>query len=203
MDVRFLTKEKEIIEAKKLAYEVLVKELNWEIRSDNPSGLHIKDSPEGKMLWDDYDAVATWLGVFHDNILVGCMRFCRRLKGKFELECYHELLPFIKKDKLAKEVTRLAIRKDYRKSTVVVMLFKKLYQYLLDNNGAYCFGTGFYPNPGKLYVDKFGFEKHQTPFRYHREDTQEVYLYYINSYDRYKLIDIIAKFKKILNYKLN
>ncbi|NEP55165.1 MAG: hypothetical protein F6K65_42835, partial [Moorea sp. SIO3C2] len=53
MNARVLTEEQEIIEAKKIAYEVLVKEQKWELPADNPSGLHVKDLPQGKVLWDD------------------------------------------------------------------------------------------------------------------------------------------------------
>ncbi|NET55003.1 MAG: GNAT family N-acetyltransferase [Symploca sp. SIO2E6] len=193
-----MAQEEEIIEAKKIAYEVLVKELKWELRADNPSGLHVKNLPQGKMLCDDYDQVATWLGVFDQNTLVGCLRVCSRFQGKFELERYHELLDFIKQDPLAIEGNRLAVRKDYRQSTAVLMLFRILYKDLLSNKGGYCFGTGFFPNPGKLYVNKFGMKKHEIPFRYHPEDSQEVYLYYINGYDRSKLREMISKFETLL-----
>ncbi|NES83401.1 MAG: GNAT family N-acetyltransferase [Moorea sp. SIO1G6] len=202
MNARVLTEEQEIIEAKKIAYEVLVKEEKWELPADNPSGLHVKDLPQGKVLWDDYDTVATWLGVFEHNSLVGCLRICRRFKGKFELERYHELPDFIKQDKLAVEGTRLAVRKHYRQSTAVFKLLKLLYKDLLYSNGGYLFGTGFLPNPGKLYVNEFGMTKHGLPFRYHPEDPKEVYLYYINGYDRPNLIEMISKFERLLKLKL-
>ncbi len=171
MEARVLTDKQEIIEAKKLAYEVLVKEQKWEIKPDNPSGLHIKELPQGKVLWDDYDTVATWLGVFQENTLVGSQRICRRLNGKFELECYHELLDFIREDDLAMETTRFVLVKQYRQSVAALMLFRLLYQIFLENGG-YLFGTGFFPNPGKLYVNKFGGTRHEIPFRYYPDDPQ-------------------------------
>ena len=198
MEARILTEATEVIEAQKLAYEVLVEELKWEIKADNPSGLHVKELPEGKVLLDDYDTVATWFGAFTENTLVGCQRICRRLNGKFELECYHKLLDFIKEDELAMEVTRLALRKGYRRSGAILMLFRLLYQTLLENGG-YLFATGFFPHPGKLYVNKFGATRHQTPFRYYPDDPQEVYLYYLNGYDRPKLIKKIFEFEMFLN----
>lgn len=200
MEARILTDEQEIIEAKKLAYEVLVKEQKWEIKPDNPSGLHIKNLPQGKLLWDDYDTVATRLGVFQENILVGSLRICRRLDGKFELECYHELLDFIREDHLGMEITRLAVAKQYRQSVAALMLFLLLYQIFLENGG-YLFGTGFFPHPGKLYVNKFGATRHEIPFRYYSDDPQEVYLYYINGYDRPYISKMISEFNILLARK--
>ena len=200
MEARVLTDKQEIIEAKKLAYEVLVKEQKWEIKPNNPSGLHIKDFPEGKVLWDDYDTVATWLGVFQENILVGSLRICRRLNGKFELEHYHSLLDFIQKDELAVEVTRLAVEKNYRFSVVVLLLFRLMYKNLLEKGG-YAWGTAPWPNPGKLHVRKFGLTRHEIPFRYYPDDPQEVYLYYLNGYDRPYLRKMISQFETILERK--
>ncbi|NET16151.1 MAG: hypothetical protein F6K08_26665 [Okeania sp. SIO1H6] len=195
-----LTEKREIIEAKKLAYEVSVKEQKWEIKPDNPSGLHVKELPEGKVLSDDYDTVATWLGVFQENTLVGSQRICRRLNGTFELECYHELLDFIREDDLAMESTRFVFAKQYRQSVAVLMLFRLLYQIFLEKGG-YLFGTAFFPNPGKLYVNKFGGTRHEIPFRYYPDDPQEVYLYYLNGYDRPYLRNMISQFETILERK--
>lgn len=197
MEARVLQNERDIIEAKKLAYEVLVAEQQWEIKADNPSGLHVKTLPEGKVLWDDYDSVANWLGAFHENTLVGCMRICRRLKGKFEFEPYHELLGFIKEDDLAVESTRFLVKKTYRQTGCVLLLARLSYKKLLETGG-YLFGAGFFPNPGQLYVNKFGMTRHEIPFRYHPDDPQEVYLYYINGYDKNHLQERIDFFEKFL-----
>ena len=198
MEARVLTQEQEIIAAQKLAYEVQVEELQWQLQPDNPSGLHIKELPQGKILCDDYDTVATWLGVFQQDTLVGCQRNCRRLNGKFELERYHELLDFIQKDELAWETTRLSIKKSYRRTTAILILYRLLYQILLKTGG-YLFGAAPFPNPGKLYINKFGITRHEIPFRYHPEDPQEVYLYYINGYDQLKLITLISQFEAFLH----
>lgn len=195
-----MTDETEIIEAKKLAYEFVVAELKCEIKADNPCGLHVKNLPEGKVLCDDYDTVATWLGVFEENTLVGCMRICRRLNGKFELECYHELLDFIKEDELAMEATRLVVRKKYRGSWAILILVRTLFQILLENGG-YLFATGVFPNPGKLYANKFGLTRHEAAFRHYVNDQQEFYLYYFNGYDRPKLREKISEFEILLNKK--
>ena len=197
MEAKILADEGEIIEAKKLAYEVLVEELKWEIKPDNPSGLYVKELPEGKVLWDNYDTVASWLGVFEGNTLVGCLRICRRLNGKFELESYHELLDFIKEDELAVEATRLAIRKGYRRSGAILILIRLLFQILLENGG-YLLATGFFPHPGKLYVNKFGLTRHEVPFRYYPDDPQEVYLYYLDGGDRSWLKEKISEFETFL-----
>lgn len=200
MEARILTDEQEIIEAKKLAYEVLVKEQKWEIKADNPSGLHIKYLPQGKLLWDDYDTVATRLGVFQENTLVGSLRICRRLNGKFELECYHELLDFIREDDLAIESTRFVFAKEYRRSVAVLILLRLLFQIVLEKGG-YLFTTGFFPNPGKLYVNKFGFTRHEISFLYYPDDPQEVYLYYINGSNRPYISKMISQFESILERK--
>lgn len=196
MEARILTSQQDVIEAKKLAYEVLIKELEWSLRSDNPSGLHIKDIPAGKILCDDYDAVATWFGAFEQNKLVGSLRICKRLNSIFELERYRPLLDFLEKDELACEATRFAVRKPYRRASAVLRLYILTLKFLLDNKGGYLFTTGFWPKPGKLYVNKFGMTRHDEAFRYHPEDPQEVCLYYINGYDRPKLIEIISNFEK-------
>ena len=193
MEARILTDEREIIEAQKLAYDVLVKEQQWKIKVDNPSGLHLKYSRLGYLLVDRYDIVATWLGVFQQNRCLGCLRTTSRLNGKFELEHYYGLLDFLKQDKLSIEVNRLAIRKAYQRSIVILMLFKLLYQRLLERGG-YAWGTSFWPNPGQLYVKKLGLTRNKTPFRYYPDDPEEVYIYYINGYDRIKLEENIARF---------
>lgn len=114
------------------------------------------------------------------------------------LECYHELLDFIREDPLAMEVTRLALRQGYRRLVACVMLFGLLYQTFLENGG-YFFGTASSVNVGKVYVNKFGVTKHETAFRYYSDDPQEVYLYYFNGYDRPKLIENISEFERYLN----
>ncbi len=43
-----LTEKREIIEAKKLAYEVSVKEQKWEIKPDNPSGFTLNNCQKEK-----------------------------------------------------------------------------------------------------------------------------------------------------------
>ncbi len=122
------------------------------------------------------------------------------MNGKFELECYHKLLDFIREDDLAMESTRFVFAKQYRQSVAVLMLLRLLFQTFLENGG-YLFTTGFFPNPGKLYVRKFGFTRHEIPFHYYHDDPQEVYLYYLNGYDRSYLRKIIDRFETILERK--
>ncbi|MDJ0517035.1 MAG: hypothetical protein QNJ74_12530 [Trichodesmium sp. MO_231.B1] len=122
------------------------------------------------------------------------------MNGKFELECYHELLDFIREDDLAMESTRFVFAKQYRQSVAVLMLLRLLFQTFLENGG-YLFGTAFFPNPGKLYVNKFGGTRHEIPFRYYPDDPQEVYLYYLNGYDRPYLRKMIFQFETILERK--
>lgn len=185
---------------KKLAYEFRIAELKFEIQADNSSGLHVQNLPEGKVLCDDYDTVATWLGVFDGNTLACSTRICRRLNGKFELECYRELLDFIKEDELAMQVTRLVVRKKYRGSRAILMLFKLLFQIFWENGG-YLFATSVFPNPGKLYVNKFGLTRHEAPFPHYLNDQQEAYLVDLNGYDRPKLREKISEFEILLNKK--
>lgn len=171
----------EIIEAQKLACEVLVNEQKWEIAKDNPSQLRV----DGGMLCDKYDAQANWFGVYEGKKLIGCHRHCGRIDGKFEFEHYNSLPAFITEDKTAVEGTRLAIAKEYRRTMALLILVHFEYSYLKAQNYKTLFTTGTYPNPGKMYVEKFSTKMHEMPFKYNEHEPQEVYLYYIDSVERY------------------
>ena len=43
------------IDAQRLIYNIYVGDMNWTPSFSNPSGLHIKNIPEGKILTDNYD----------------------------------------------------------------------------------------------------------------------------------------------------
>jgi putative hemolysin len=183
MRAKILNTPNEILEAQMLAYQVLVKEQNWEIKSGNPSNLHICKGSNGNKICDIYDVVSTWFGVFDNERLVACHRLSRRLNGKFEMELYHELPEFIRMDPNAVELNRLSVHKDYRKTLAFSMLTLAEYSYALENNYTYCFFSSYYPTPGKIFSERFGFSIIPSPFRYFHDDPQEVYLFYINFKD--------------------
>ena len=166
---------KEINEARKLAYEVLVWEQNW-IIPENPTELRVEKGE----LRDAYDSMATWFGVFDGNTLIGCHRTCGKLDGCFELEQYYHVPNFIKQSDFAIEGTRLAIKKTYRSSTAFFELIHFEWSYLINRDCELFFTTGSFPRPGVLYTRKMGLIRHGKPFRYHEQDPHQVYLFFAN-----------------------
>lgn len=187
MEVKVLD-DNEIHLAQRLCYEVLVLEQSWSVRPDNPTQLRV----EASKLCDTYDSVATWFGVFDANNLIACHRNCDRLNALFELEHYHSLPNFIRQDRSAVEATRLAVRKEYRSSKVVLELINFEFKHLLKRGSQTLFTTGFFPKPGNFYIRKFGLTKHGDPFRYHEDDPNDVYLFYIASEEIQKTVNRLS-----------
>jgi hypothetical protein len=184
-------RDDEIHLAQRLCYEVFVLEQSWMIHPNNPTQLRV----ESGKLCDPYDQVATWLGVFADDNLIACNRFCTRLENTFELEHYHPLPPFIQQDDFAVEATRLAVGKEFRSSSVILELVRFEFKDLLQQGFKTLFTTGFWPKPGGFYMRRFGLKKHGDPFRYHPEDPNPVYLFYIK---RPELENTIKRLDSIL-----
>ncbi|MGK7889172.1 MAG: hypothetical protein AB4042_07545 [Leptolyngbyaceae cyanobacterium] len=188
LKIKILTGE-EIIEAKKLVYQVFVLEQNWKIPPDNPTRIRV----ESGMLCDMYDAIATWFGVFHNNTLIACGRACGQLREHFEMEHYQPLLPWIKSNEATREVTRLAIQKEYRSTLAVFALNRFGLQHLIDSGVKTIFTTSSFPKPGRFYVRMFGFIKNSKKFRYHTDDPHEVHILHMDENRMQESLDKLTK----------
>lgn len=175
---RPLTTEVEINQARNILFEVYYNEMNWRPDSDNASGLQIQIGPQGPMLVDDYDNTALWFGCFVDEKLVAVHRSHKATQEGFELDHYKSV-PEQFKTSESVELTRLAIRKEYRTvSPVFIVLLAEEFKFLRAQGIRYTFGTANMSGPGKLYT-KAGMKLHETsPFKYEENDPFEVAILY-------------------------
>ena len=188
MEFRLLTEKPEIEAAKSLLYDVYIQGMGWLPEENNPSRIKITQSPQNNLLTDNY---ALWFGIYVEKTLVACWRLCPPVKGLFELEQYHHLPDFLKRTR-ALEITRLAIRAEYRRSTsILVKLALGTAQYL-GNRFDYTFATAQFPDPGQLYL-RLGAKKVGKPFKYSEKDDNEVFLTYFDLNDRSTLLARRAK----------
>ena len=178
---RPLETQAEVDQARNILFEVYHKEIGWHPESENPSGLHVQIGAYGAMLVDKYDDTALWFGCFDRETLVAVHRSHRAIDNNFELDAYKSVPPQFK-DSESVELTRLAIRKEYRTvSPAFIVLLAEEFRYLRESGIKYAFGTAIMEGgPGKLYM-KAGMEVHDgLTFKYDEADPFEVSLLYYN-----------------------
>jgi hypothetical protein len=180
----------EILKAKILLYDIYVIEMGWMPSQDNPSKWKIADSSEGKILIDDYDSVATWIGAISSNDeIVGCVRLCSRhqLANKLELENYTNQVPnYILNIQNMFELTRGAVHYCYRyRGLIFLKMFKKVFEILQDINGS-ALATSSIISSQKL-VQKTLAEDLKIEFKYEDRDQNpaKMYLYDYNNMRKY------------------
>jgi len=185
IDFRLLTSLNEINLARKLIYQDYFIGRNW-FPTNNLSGLRIEKTENEKIFVDDYDNVATWFGVFHDDEIIGCCRLCKRINGKFELERYHYLPEYIRQDLHANEFNRYATHQNFTDSPVIFFqLIKFMAEYSLESESSIFSTTGI--NSITRYTD-VGFEKCDVPkFKFSDSDSNFVHLVFMpNDYKKKK-----------------
>ncbi len=123
---------------------------------------------------------ATWIGVFEDHELVGCLRQSGRVDGQFELETLHRLPRFLAQEPHTVEITRVAVRPGSAEGDILTVLFQFSMAYGRAHGHSYHFTTGPYPRPGKLYVDVLGMQLHGKPLHQAGVDGTPLYLYYLD-----------------------
>ncbi|MEO1376184.1 MAG: GNAT family N-acyltransferase [Cyanobacteria bacterium J06635_10] len=173
--VRVLRTLEEKTLAKRLLYDVYVKELGWIPPSGNPSNLKIQESSLGNILVDDYDSVSIQVGAFHGEKLIGVHRMINRLNDRFEVENYIQIPKFLQQDS-SYELNRLAIKKNYRNSPIFPLMVTAEVRYMIRYKCKYAITTAIFPDPGNLFC-KMGTTRINFPdFKYHVSDPKPVSL---------------------------
>src|SRR4030042_3893704 len=186
INIKELVTLDEITCAKNLLYNIYIEEFNWNLPSSNPSELKIENYKNIKILMDKYDEISKWFGVFIEDKLVACCKFCQRLNGKFEIELYQNIPEFILNDSNAVEINKLVIKKEFRGKFLLFHLAKFLYATLL-NKYSIIFTAAVFPVPGLLYTQNLGFKKADLdPFKYIKEQNDYVNLLFIPNDINYK-----------------
>lgn len=199
INVRFLTDPNEIISAQALVYEMYVNELQWEFKEDNPSQIHKKTLKDGRTILNDvHDKRAKWVGVFHENQLIGCSRICERDEnGRFEVQYYphgcqplHNLLEIKSQPKLF-ELNREATHKDFREIGLLLML-RFLCNYCITQTSSIFYAMAI-PDMVPIFTT-IGWPKiSNIAFKYEAHDPDDATIYFAD----FKNGDIFKMLRKI------
>ena len=198
IDFRLIDDETEINCARSLLHDVLIEEEQWTPEKNNPSGLYVKTLENGKkILKDDYDDHADWVGGYVKNELCVCFRSLRAKDGKYELEHYFDFPPWIREIDNKKELNRLAIKKDIRKNIAVVFETIKYAAILNLEQEAFNFTT---TNKLNKIFNLVGIQRSsEPPFKYHDNDDSEVELFTMTNQQAKKVIASCDEFLKRKN----
>ncbi|CAF0988889.1 unnamed protein product [Adineta steineri] len=152
----------------RLLYQVYIKEQQWKLESNNPSGLRIVRNNE---LIDNIDESATWfVAMKEDQSVIGCCR----VVDKDQIGGQHETQWYLTRDSPSwktidslypcLEGNRMAVAQNYRRSLVGTILLQQTMTYIhtalpdygmfactaepamqtaLERLGAVCVGTPF------------------------------------------------------------
>lgn len=193
---KVLSSPGEIMEAKRLLYQIYIQELNWRFPIHNPSGLIVLSKSGIKYLHDKFDSASTWFGVYERELLVGCIRSVRRHKNSFELEQYHTLPEFLTQDAEVVETNRLAILPAFRGSNAIYELSSFAIEYEYSRGIRYSFTTAPLPGIGYFYIRKLGYKRVKlAPFKYHPTDENTVTLMYLDASQPSQFKKIISRMK--------
>ena len=89
--VRILSDIDSINLAKRLLYEVYIREMGWKFREDGPTGFRAeKDKQNKPILCDAFDESSIWFGAYKEGELIGVTRAVQRnnFLGKLDIELY-------------------------------------------------------------------------------------------------------------------
>jgi Acetyltransferase (GNAT) domain len=175
MEARIL-KEDELDKALQLLYQIYVLEMHWTPKENNASKMRLEHRDGKELLTDQFDAIATWYGLFDHDDLIGVVRTVPPVNGRLEIENYREIPTRFKK-KCPIEANRLAISHNYRtKSTALFELLKIMYLTCLEREYDSIICSAPFPNPGHIHL-KFGMEQiEEQPFTYDASDREMVWL---------------------------
>ena len=202
--VRTLRTDEEKILAKRLLYEVYVKEQGWIPPVGNPSNLKIEASLAGNILVDDYDSVSTQFGGFYGENLIAVLRVIPRLNRRLEVENYTQLPLFLQKD-CHHEFNRLAIDINFRNSPIFSLIMAAAIRYMIGCRYKYVISSAPFPEPGNLYC-KVGATRINYPeFKYYLLDQNIVSLivFLLEQKENFKrLFAVVDKLKQKGKVKL-
>ncbi len=111
--------------AQALLYETYVLEYKYSPKKNNPSEQTIITDTNGrKLLIDKFDRDAIWLGVFHHNKMIACMRLASTVNGRYDIEDYCPDFSKldIRSDPEMFEASRAATRREYRNKGIHTLL---------------------------------------------------------------------------------
>jgi len=202
--VRTLRTDEEKILAKRLLYEVYVKEQGWIPPVGNPSNFKIEASLSGNILVDDYDSVSTQFGGFYGENLIAVLRVIPRLNRRLEVENYTQLPLFLQKD-CHHEFNRLAIDINFRNSPIFSLIMAAAIRYMIGCRYKYVISSAPFPEPGNLYC-KVGATRINYPeFKYYLLDQNLVSLivFFLEQPENFqRLFTVVDKFKQKGKVKL-
>jgi hypothetical protein len=195
-----------IIIAQQLLYEIYIKEMGWKFINNNPSSIRIETSNDNKkIMTDDYDQHATWVGTFYNEQLVGCGRVVNRdAAGLLEIERYSILNSLREKICVSSvpnlvELNRSAIVQSHRNSIIWPCLLYFAFKYC-ENMSLCAIAT-----TASSRVDQFhsaiGFHQIKgQDFFYHNQDEKSVNVYFADTSNIKQIslnLERILKNKKI------
>ncbi|KPA08979.1 hypothetical protein MHK_010818 [Candidatus Magnetomorum sp. HK-1] len=189
-NIKVLSDENEILNAKNLLYQTYVKDIDWLPPFDNPSGIHIINNGGLNIITDLYDNVSTWFGCFMKGNMVACYRSCQKINGKVEIQLYTQLPEELLNKYTFREFSRLAITKEYRGSNLIIEIIKFTVMYCKQNKYSIITATAL-KHLATLYF-KFGFKKHHHLFKYNTKDIRNAEIFYVDNNHDYVLKNCLA-----------
>jgi len=182
-DFKPLTSAEDIRQAEKLLYDVYVLEQGWRVVPNNPSNIVVKQCEQSKYyyLTDSYSSKADWYGAVKQGVVVGCFRVLPPKER--ELERYFSLPPHLMDTKPC-ELNRLAIGSEYRHSTFITLILKRIafdHAFSLSHTA---YVTAEPPRLSNLYL-KLGLTETGIRFKYTHDESNMIELLYGQFHNRH------------------
>ncbi len=130
-EVKVLMDQEGLDSYRRLLFDVYINEIGWNPSPTNPSGIRISDH----RLLDDRDDIATCLGIFSQDRLIGGARLCGRYQGQFEIHGYqpNRDLSFLDIPNLV-EASRAVIRPEFRGGSAFMLLVLHVLEFCKNNH---------------------------------------------------------------------
>ncbi|MEM9489499.1 MAG: GNAT family N-acyltransferase [Myxococcota bacterium] len=177
-----ITSRSHLDAARNLLYRVYCQEQGWYPASNNPSEQHVRSLQSGDHgLVDAYDDVATWIGLFHEQAVVGCVRLIRRPQdnGRLEIENYFDLVRHVEYPHEIVECNRLAIEPSFRRREGMALLHLKFLDLVVSTGESVLIAA--MPGTGKLAIEYMGVTDTGLSFRYAQDDPEEAHIYLLRN----------------------
>lgn len=194
LKLRILSTKFEIQSAKHLLYCVYVEELGWKPSKNNKSGICVKKNKGHKILCDNIDERAIWLGIFFKNQIVACMRYCGvDINGLLEMQHYMPLNVNVKfcstintSHNKTIEIGRYAAHKDFRgKGILLYMMFKFVCDLCLLQQLSICATIPkAYFGVSKIAKNSQFLQIENLNFKYEINDPSDVSVYFVDYFEQ-------------------